>query len=137
MKVKQTAGRDSMGDFAPAFARLNDDVLFGEVWSEETLSLKTRSLLTVSALIGKGMVDESLRYHLETAKRNGVTREEMAETLTGISHFMRDGRMPGRRFAWQKKFMPRGAKRRKDAAVCSGSVGRTTLTAPVLRAIPI
>ncbi len=35
MKVKQTAGRDSLGDFAPAFARLNDDVLFGEVWSEK------------------------------------------------------------------------------------------------------
>lgn len=87
MKVKQTAGRDSMGDFAPAFARLNDDVLFGEVWSEETLSLKTRSLLTVSALIGKGMVDESLRYHLETAKRNGVTREEMAETLTHLAFY--------------------------------------------------
>ena len=51
MKVKQTAGRDSLGDFAPAFARLNDDVLFGEVWAEETLSLKTRSLLTVSALV--------------------------------------------------------------------------------------
>ena len=87
MKVKQTAGRDSLGDFAPAFARLNDDVLFGEVWSEETLSLKTRSLLTVSALIGKGMVDESLRYHLETAKRNGVTREEMAETLTHLAFY--------------------------------------------------
>ena len=87
MKVKQTAGRDSLGDFAPAFARLNDDVLFGEVWSEETLSLKTRSLLTVSALISKGMVDESLRYHLETAKRNGVTREEMAETLTHLAFY--------------------------------------------------
>lgn len=87
MKVKQTAGRDSLGDFAPAFARLNDDVLLGEVWSEETLSLKTRSLLTVSALISKGMVDESLRYHLETAKRNGVTREEMAETLTHLAFY--------------------------------------------------
>ena len=33
--VKQTAGRDSLGDFAPKFAELNDDVLFGEVWSRE------------------------------------------------------------------------------------------------------
>ena len=37
MKIKQTAGRESLGEFAPDFARLNDDVLFGEVWSDDTL----------------------------------------------------------------------------------------------------
>ena len=52
--VKQTAGRDSLGDFAPKFAELNDDVLFGEVWSrEDKLSLKMRSILTVTALVSK------------------------------------------------------------------------------------
>lgn len=50
MKVKQTAGRDSLGSFAPEFARLNDDVLFGEVWSSDGLSLKMRSILTVTVL---------------------------------------------------------------------------------------
>lgn len=51
MAVKQTAGRDHLGDFAPEFARLNDDVLFGEVWSQEDkLSLRDRSLVTVIAL---------------------------------------------------------------------------------------
>lgn len=51
MAVKQTAGRDQLGDFAPEFARLNDDVLFGEVWSrEDKLSLRDRSLVTVIAL---------------------------------------------------------------------------------------
>ena len=34
MAIKQTAGRDSLGEFAPKFAELNDDVLFGEVWVE-------------------------------------------------------------------------------------------------------
>ena len=34
--VKQTAGRDKLGEFAPKFAEINDDVLFGEVWSRET-----------------------------------------------------------------------------------------------------
>ena len=59
--VKQTAGRDSLGDFAPKFAELNDEVLFGEVWSrEDKLSLKTRSIVTVTALISKGIVDLSL-----------------------------------------------------------------------------
>ena len=66
---KQTAGRDSLGDFAPKFAELNDDVLFGEVWSrEDKLSLKMRSIVTVTALISKGITDNSLVYHLTTAR---------------------------------------------------------------------
>ena len=48
--VKQTAGRNALGEFAPKFAELNDDVLFGEVWSrEEQLSLRDRSIVTVVA----------------------------------------------------------------------------------------
>ncbi len=86
--IKQTAGRDSLGDFAPEFARLNDDVLFGEIWSrEDKLSLKLRSIVTVSVLIGKGIVDNSLEYHLASAKKNGVTRDEMAEILTHIAFY--------------------------------------------------
>lgn len=70
MAVKQTAGRDSLGDFAPKFAQLNDDVLFGEVWSRENqLSLRDRSLVTVVALMAQGLTDSSFRYHLESAKR--------------------------------------------------------------------
>ena len=83
MAVRQTAGRDQLGGLAPTFARLNDDVLFGEVWSREgALSLKTRSIVTVVALVAKGMVDSSFEYHLATARKNGVTRDEMAEILT-------------------------------------------------------
>ena len=33
VKIQQTVGHDALGDFAPEFARLNDDILFGEVWS--------------------------------------------------------------------------------------------------------
>ena len=77
-QVKQTAGRDTLGAFAPQFAALNDDVLFGEVWSNDALSLKTRSILTVTVLVSKGLVDSSFAYHMATAKKNGVTREEMA-----------------------------------------------------------
>lgn len=86
--VKQTAGHDSLGEFAPEFARLNDDILFGEVWSrEDKLSLKYRSIVTISALIGKGIVDSSLKYHLMTARKNGVTKTEMAEILTHIAFY--------------------------------------------------
>ena len=86
--VKQTAGRDALGEFAQKFAQLNDDVLFGEVWSrEDKLSLKIRSVVTISALIGKGIVDSSLQYHLQSARNNGVTKTEMAEILTHIAFY--------------------------------------------------
>lgn len=86
--VKQTAGRDQLGEFAPKFAELNDDVLFGEVWSREgQLSLKTRSIVTITALISKGITDSSLKYHLMTAKKNGVSKSEMAEILTHLAFY--------------------------------------------------
>ena len=72
--VKQTAGRDKLGEFAPKFAEINDDVLFGEVWSrEDKLSLRDRSLVTVVALMSQGLVDSSFKYHLMSAKNNGIT----------------------------------------------------------------
>ena len=62
---KQTAGRDVFGKFA----QLNDDVLFGEVWScEDKLSLRDRSVITVTTLISKGIFDNSLKYHITNAK---------------------------------------------------------------------
>lgn len=88
MAIKQTAGRDALGEFAPEFAHPNDDILFGEVWSREgALPLKLRSIVTVSTLIGKGITDSSLKYHLASARANGVTREEMAEILTHIAFY--------------------------------------------------
>ncbi|AST58488.1 4-carboxymuconolactone decarboxylase [Thermoanaerobacterium thermosaccharolyticum] len=67
---KQTAGRDALGSFAPKFAELNDDILFGEVWSrEDKLSLRDRSIVTVTALIAKGIFDNSLKYHITNAKK--------------------------------------------------------------------
>lgn len=89
MAVKQTAGRDALGEFAPKFAELNDDVLFGEVWSrEEELSLRDRSLVTVVSLIAMGLTDNSFRYHLEFAKKNGITASEMAEIITHAAFYV-------------------------------------------------
>ena len=85
---KQTAGRTQLGDFAPKFAELNDDVLFGEVWSrEEQLSLRDRSLVTVVDLMSKGILDSSLKAHLINAKKNGITKEEMAEIITHAAFY--------------------------------------------------
>ena len=86
--VKQTAGRDQLGDFAPKFAELNDDVLFGQVWSrEDKLSLRDRSMITVVALTSKGILDSSLKSHLINAKKNGITKEEIAEIITHAAFY--------------------------------------------------
>ncbi|WP_295865544.1 carboxymuconolactone decarboxylase family protein [uncultured Oscillibacter sp.] len=88
MAVKQTAGRDALGGFAPKFAELNDDVLFGQVWSrEDKLSLRDRSLVTVVALMAQGLTDESFRYHLLSAKKNGITKDEIAEIVTHAAFY--------------------------------------------------
>lgn len=85
---KQTAGKDALGSFAPKFAQLNDDVLFGEVWSRENaLSLRDRSVVTISALVSSGITDSSLSYHLAAAKKNGVTKTEIAEILTHLAFY--------------------------------------------------
>ena len=85
-KIVQTAGRTQLGEFAPEFAHLNDDILFGEVWSRnDLLSLRDRSLVTITSLISQGITDSSLKYHLQSAKNNGITRTEAAEIITHIA----------------------------------------------------
>ena len=81
-KITQTAGRDQLGDFAPMFAHLNDDVLFGEVWNAEAIDIKTKCIITVVSLMASGITDSSLTYHLQNAKAHGVTKEEIAAIIT-------------------------------------------------------
>ena len=87
MTIKQTAGRDRLGNFAPDFAHFNDDILFGENWNIEAIDLKTRCLLTVTTLIASGITDSSLSFHLQNAKNNGVTKDESAATITHIAFY--------------------------------------------------
>lgn len=85
---KVTAGKDILGDFAPKFAEMNDDVLFGQIWSRENqLSSRDRSLITVSALMASGVLDSSLKGHIQRAKDNGITKEEMVEVLTQLAFY--------------------------------------------------
>ena len=87
-KITQTAGRTQLGEFAPEFARLNDDILFGEVWSRnDLLSLRDRSLVTLTSLISQGITDSSLTYHLQEARKNGITRTEISEIITHIAFY--------------------------------------------------
>ena len=83
---KQTAGREQLGEFAPQFAALNDDVLFGEVWAkEEELSAHDRSMITCSALLAMGV--PQLEAHLKIAKENGVTKEELSALITHLAFY--------------------------------------------------
>lgn len=104
MSVKQTAGRDSLGKFAPKFAELNDDVLFGEVWSrEDKLSLRDRSLVTVTALMAQGLTDSSFKYHLMSAKKNGITKRKL-QKFSHTPHSMPAGQRLGQHSEWLPKY---------------------------------
>ena len=86
--IRQTAGHTVLGEFAPRFAELNDDVLFGEaVWNDTTFDLHDRSLITISILLGKGLVDDSFRSHLEMGRCHGITRTEIAALLTQAAFY--------------------------------------------------
>lgn len=88
-KIIQTAGRDQLNEIAPEFAKLNDDVLFGEIWSRTSyLSIKQRCILTIVALTSTGIVDSSLKYHIQNAKNNGVSINELSESLTHIAMYV-------------------------------------------------
>lgn len=85
---KVTAGREQLGEFAPTFAALNDDVLFGEVWSRESqLNARDRSFAAITALMSMGAF-EQLPFHLQKAKANGLTQEEVAELITQLAFYI-------------------------------------------------
>lgn len=86
-KIEQTAGRTALGDFAPQFAHFNDDVLFGENWNNDDIDSKTRSMITVVALMASGITDSSLKYHLQNAKNHGVTQKEIAAIITHVAFY--------------------------------------------------
>lgn len=81
-----TRAQQLMGDFAPKLAQLTDDVLFGDVWARPQLSPRDRSLATISALIAMNRPDQ-LRSHLARARDNGVTEEQVVETITHLAFY--------------------------------------------------
>ena len=87
MTIKQTAGRDQLGEFAPDFAHFNDDILFGENWNNTDIDVKTRCIITVVALMSQGITDSSLVYHLQNAKANGISKEEISAIVTHVAFY--------------------------------------------------
>lgn len=81
-----TPAQRLIGDFSPKMVELTDKVLFGDVWARPQLSPRDRSLVTVSALIAMNRPDQ-LRSHLARARDNGVTQEELVETITHLAFY--------------------------------------------------
>ena len=86
-KITQTAGRDALGGFAPEFAHFNDDILFGENWNNTDIDMKTRSIITVVALMSQGVTSDALKYHLMNAKNHGVSQKEIAAIITHTAFY--------------------------------------------------
>jgi 4-carboxymuconolactone decarboxylase len=84
--AQPTPAQRLIGDFSPKLVELTDDVLFGDVWARPQLSPRDRSLVTVSALIAMNRPDQ-LRSHLARARDNGVTQEELVETITHLAFY--------------------------------------------------
>ncbi len=76
----------AIGDFAPKLAQITDDVLYGDIWERPELSKRDRSLATVAALIALQRPDQ-LRSHLRIARQNGLTQEELIETITHLAFY--------------------------------------------------
>tara|TARA_R110002072_G_scaffold266169_2_gene425018 strand:+ start:114 stop:527 length:414 start_codon:yes stop_codon:yes gene_type:complete len=83
---QQTRAQQLYGDIAPKMVELTDKVLYGDIWERTELSKRDRSLVTVSALVAMNRPDQ-LRSHLAIAKRNGVTEEELIETITHLAFY--------------------------------------------------
>lgn len=81
-----TGGERAFGDFAPALVHYTDDVLFDEVWARRALSKRDRSLITVAALLTAGNV-EQLNFHLQFAKQNGASEQELIEAITHLAFY--------------------------------------------------
>jgi 4-carboxymuconolactone decarboxylase len=84
--TQPTAAQKAIGDISPTLVDLTDRVLFGEVWARPQLSPRDRSLVTVSALIAMNRPDQ-LRPHLLRARENGVTQDELIETITHLAFY--------------------------------------------------
>ena len=81
-----SAAQKLFGDFDPKLAELTDNVLFGDVWERPELSKRDRSLVTVAALIAMNR-PEQLRHHLQRARENGVTKDEVVEVITHMAFY--------------------------------------------------
>jgi 3-oxoadipate enol-lactonase/4-carboxymuconolactone decarboxylase len=74
------AAVERTSDFTAEFQDLITRYAWGEIWDRPGLDRRTRSAITLTALVARGQFDE-LELHLRAALRNGLTRDEIKEVL--------------------------------------------------------
>ena len=72
--------------FTPQLAKLIENPLYSDVWTDPALSPRDRSIATVAALVALYRPDE-LPAHLRRARDNGVTRDEIAALITHLAFY--------------------------------------------------
>lgn len=76
----------SVGPVAPDLARYTNELLFNDLWRRADLAPRDRSMITITALIVGGNVDQ-LPFHLERGMQNGLTRAQLSEMLTHLAFY--------------------------------------------------
>lgn len=77
---------DDMKAIAPEFAKLTQDILFGDIWERPGLSKRDKSLITVTCLVALNRI-EQVDFHLKKAFENGLTKEELVAAITHIAFY--------------------------------------------------
>jgi 4-carboxymuconolactone decarboxylase len=86
MVPEPSAVQKRIGGFAPKLAELTDSVLFGDIWERPGLSKRDRSLITVAALVALYR-PEQLKFHLNKAMDNGLSKDELVEVVTHLAFY--------------------------------------------------
>jgi 4-carboxymuconolactone decarboxylase len=82
----KSVAREMIGDIAPKLVALTEQVLFGDIWERPGLPKRDRSLITVATLVALNRT-EQLRFHLQRALANGVTKDEIVELITHLAFY--------------------------------------------------
>lgn len=76
-----TLGGNPMGELAPDVERIKDELLWGTIWADPSIDIRTRSMCTISALMVLG-IEEQLANHMQWALRCGVTPQQLYSLAT-------------------------------------------------------
>jgi len=86
MADEPTNARKAFGDIAPTLAEITDKVLFGDVWADDALSPRDRSLVTITTLVALYRHNE-LGFHLRKGIENGLTKDEIIAAITHTAFY--------------------------------------------------